>query len=133
LRSWDPAAAEADAFNRLPDVDQKRVAIAQACAMIKARTYRPNSDAVFLELARREVDCFAMADSLSHVVEVPRPSDGSPRHWRLYPKDHPGHHTRLGQSLFALCPNAKRVVSDPKAPKRPRWWECIQDMRLRWA
>jgi hypothetical protein len=128
-----PRAARWTAFNRLPDLEQKQAAIARVCALIKARTFRPNSDAVFLELARREVDWHAINESLSHVVAVPHPGDGGPGHYRLYPKNHVAHYGRLGQSLLSLWPNAKRVISDAKAPKRPRWWECIQDMRLKWA
>jgi hypothetical protein len=140
IRAWnadDREARELEAFNRKTDVEQKEAAIAAACEVLKARLHRPNDPSVYQELARREVDCWAVGNSLSHVVEVPRPSDGSPRHYRLYAVDaaskavHAPHHARLGKSLFALWPNAKRIVSDPKAPKKPRWWDCLKDMRKR--
>jgi hypothetical protein len=126
-----------EAFCRQSDLAQKQAVIAEECKRLQARLHRANDPAVYEEIARREVDCWAVGNSLSHIVEVPRPSDGSPRHWRVYAVDAASkaksapHHARLGQSLFTLWPKAKRIVSNAKAPKKPRWWECIKDMRLR--
>jgi hypothetical protein len=138
IRAWRPddvEARELEAFNRQSDIAQKQAAIAEACKSLLARLYRANDLTVYEQLAQREVDCWAVSNSISHVVEIPRPSDGSPRHWRVYAKDaatkanNAPHHARLGQSLFSLWPNARRIVSDARAPKKPRWWDCIRDMR----
>jgi hypothetical protein len=124
-------------FDRKPDQAQLQQLITDACKMLQARLQRANDPSVYEPLAKREVHCWAVGNSLSHIVEVPRPSDGSPRHWRIYAIDAASkaksapHHVRLGQSLFALWPRAKKIVSDPKAPKKPRWWECLKDMRKR--
>jgi hypothetical protein len=139
IRAWnadDREAREIEAFNRKTDAEHREAAIAAAREVLKARLHRPNDPSIYQELARREVDCWAIGNPLSHVVEVPRPSDGSPRHWRVYAKDaasrtNNAHHVRIGQSLLSLWPNAKRIVSDPKAPKKPRWWDCLKDMRKR--
>jgi hypothetical protein len=76
-----------------------------------------------------------LGDRLSHVVEgrghpMVRLDIGACTR-RTPHKTNNAHHVRIGQSLFSLWPNAKRIVSDPKAPKRPRWWDCLKDMTKR--
>jgi hypothetical protein len=123
---------EEQAFNGLSDLAQRQEAIARVCALMKARLYRANDDGVYMELARREVDWYAINNTLSHVVAVPHPGDGLP-HYRLYPKNQQAHYRTLGQSLASIWPGAGQGVCDPRTPTRLRWWQCFKDLGAKWA
>jgi hypothetical protein len=109
----DTERQDQERFSRRPEREQLQEVIAAWCARIERR--------IATQVIGRDLTDHAM----SHLQVIEDPRDP-----RVILRPHPGRWDWLKRGLGMQYSASKRIITDPKAPKRSSpWWSFIKDLR----
>jgi hypothetical protein len=123
IRGYNPddvERQEEQEFNRLTEREQLQEAIAAWCYRFRGI----NDPEIERRIATQAIGTNLTEHALSHAQVIEDPRDP-----RIVLRPRAGMWAWLKKGHAMQYPGAKRVTTDPKAPKRSPWWTFVKDWR----
>jgi hypothetical protein len=123
IRAYNPDDIERrqeEEFSRKPERDQLQHVIAEWCSRFR----RVNDPEIEQRIATQAVGRDLTDHAMSHMQVIEDPRDP-----RVILRPHAGRWDWLKRGLGMQYSASKRIITDPKAPKRSPWWTFIKDLR----